>query len=68
MKYLWFQLKELIIRMSIYPDELGFTSGTITSLAFYNNFADSPAKERQRYGWVVLFKPISVQVGFLPLN
>jgi hypothetical protein len=25
-----------------YPDELGFTNGTITSLAFYNNFIDSP--------------------------
>ena len=38
-----FNYKSSLFECLFYPDELGFVSGTIYSLAFYNNFADSPA-------------------------
>ncbi|MDD3606749.1 MAG: CARDB domain-containing protein, partial [Candidatus Cloacimonas acidaminovorans] len=48
-----------------YPDELGFTSGTITSLAFYNNFADSPANGATRI-WLGTTTQPNLSNGWVP--
>jgi|GEM_PF-803781 len=48
-----------------YPDELGFVSGTITSLAFYNNFADSPANGTTKI-WLGSTNQADLSSGWLP--
>jgi urease beta subunit len=48
-----------------YPDELGFTSGTITSLAFYNNFAHSPTNGATKI-WLGTTNQADLSVGWIP--
>jgi hypothetical protein len=46
-------------------DELGFTSGTITSLALYNDFADSPANGATKI-WLGTTNLTDLSAGFIP--
>jgi len=48
-----------------YSDELGFTSGTITSIAFYNQFADSPANGATKI-WLGSTNQADLSAGWIP--
>ena len=48
-----------------YSDELGFTSGTITSIAFYNQFADSPANGATKI-WLGSTNLADLSAGWIP--
>ncbi len=47
-----FYFKNSLFECLFYPDELGFSSGTITALAFYNNFVSN-----------LLYKPTKIWLG-----
>ncbi|MCB5258750.1 MAG: carboxypeptidase regulatory-like domain-containing protein, partial [Candidatus Cloacimonetes bacterium] len=48
-----------------YPDELGFTIGTITSLAFYNNFLDN-VLDRPTKIWLGTTNQADLNTGWIP--
>jgi len=60
-----FYWKNSLFECLFYPDELGFTSGTITSLAFYNNFADSPANGATKI-WLGTTNQADLSAGWIP--
>ncbi len=60
-----FFYKNSLFECLFYPDELGFTSGTITSLAFYNNFADSPTNGATKI-WLGTTNQADLSAGWIP--
>ena len=60
-----FNYKSSLFECLFYPDELGFTSGTITSLAFYNNFADYPARGTTKI-WLGSTLQADLSSGWIP--
>ena len=62
MDFFW---KSSLYECLYYPDELGFASGTITSLAFYNNFADSPSNGATRI-WLGSTTQADLSSGWIP--
>ena len=60
-----FFYKNSLFECLYYSDELGFTSGTITSLAFYNQFADSPANGATKI-WLGSTNLADLSAGWIP--
>jgi hypothetical protein len=60
-----FHYKNSLFECLFYPEELGFVSGTITSLAFYNNFADSPANGTTKI-WLGTTNQADLSAGWIP--
>jgi len=60
-----FYWKNSLFECLFYPNELGFTSGTITSIAFYNNFADSPANGATKI-WLGSTNLADLSAGWIP--
>ncbi|HRD01013.1 MAG TPA: CARDB domain-containing protein, partial [Candidatus Syntrophosphaera thermopropionivorans] len=48
-----------------YPDELGFNGATISSIAFYNNFTDSPANGATKI-WLGSTNQADLSSGWIP--
>ncbi|MCB5257910.1 MAG: carboxypeptidase regulatory-like domain-containing protein, partial [Candidatus Cloacimonetes bacterium] len=60
-----FYYKNSLFECLYYQNELGFISGTITSLAFYNNFADSPANGATKI-WLGTTNQADLSAGWIP--
>jgi len=62
MDFFW---RNSLFECLFYPDELGFMSGTITSLAFYNNFADSPTNGATKI-WLGTTNQADLSASWIP--
>ncbi|HQM79745.1 MAG TPA: carboxypeptidase regulatory-like domain-containing protein, partial [Candidatus Syntrophosphaera sp.] len=60
-----FYYKNSLFECLFYPDELGFNSGTITSLAFYNNF-ESNIPEKPIKIWLGTTNQPDLSGGWIP--
>jgi hypothetical protein len=64
MDFFW---KTSLYQSLYYPDELGFTSGTITALEFYNNFPNALTGKPTKI-WLGTTSQPNLSTGFIPAN
>jgi len=64
MDFFW---KSSLYQTLYYPDELGFTSGTITALEFYNNFTQDLSGKPTKI-WLGTTNQPNLATGFIPAN
>ena len=64
MDFFW---KTSLYQTLYYPDELGFTSGTITALEFYNNFPEGLTGKPTKI-WLGTTSQSDLSTGYIPAN
>ena len=63
-----FYWKNSLYQCLYFPDELGFTSGTITQLKFYNNFSTADLVDKPVKIWLGTTQLENLNDGFIPAS